>query len=50
MMLFNRAGVALCNQLTISLPLGCLPGLKWCCSVDWRVISEVEVEGKIKAN
>lgn len=46
MMLRYRIGVA---RLT-ALLLGCLSGLQSRCSVDWRVISEVEVEGKIKAN
>jgi hypothetical protein len=32
------------------LLLGCLSGLQSRCCVDWRVIGEVEVEGKIKAN
>ena len=33
-----------------ALLLGCLSGVQSRCSVDWRVISEVEVDGKIKAN
>jgi hypothetical protein len=44
--LWYRIGVA---RLT-ALLLGCPSGLQSRCSVDWRVISEVEVEGKIKAN
>jgi hypothetical protein len=44
------AGVAFRNLLAIRFLLGNSPSLKWCYSVDWRVISEVEVEGKIKAN
>lgn len=50
MMLFNRADVAFRNYLRIGLSLGYPSRLKWCGSVDWRGIGEVEVEGKIKAN
>jgi hypothetical protein len=50
MILFNSADVAFRDWVTIGLPLGCLPDLKWCCRVDWRGFGEVEVEGKIKAN
>ncbi len=34
----------------IQLLLRCLSEIQSRCSVDWRVISEVEVDGKIKAN
>ena len=49
MMLFNRAGVAL--QLAHDrISAWISVSLEMVCTVDWRVIGEVEVEGKIKAN
>ena len=48
-MLFDRAGAALCigsrSDFRLVVCLACSDD-----SVDWRVIGEVEVEGKIKAN
>ena len=41
----QRVGISRLTELL----LGCPSGLQSHCSVDWRVISEVEVDGKIKA-